>query len=288
MNKTYKHTGDIAYLFLDIETIPGPERPAVAAPPAPTRDMAQAPPNYKDPEKILRYEAERFQTLLAKHAQDIQSADDKADKQWHAQGLNGMHGQTCSCGWALGHDEPTVACIQDRADEAQVLECLLGAIQGFMNRFHVVFVGFNVRPFDLLFLRHRAYKLAPSLAHVLPRERFDKRVIDLRNIWNPHDLNAKGKQDEIAEFLGLPGKPSFTCPFCEGTGLAGHLDCVNGMLVDEKCPHCEDGTMHMDGSKVWPLFQLGRLDLITTYQADDVAQIRGIFERMGGFEGHLI
>ncbi len=207
-------------LFLDLESIPS------ATPPSPS--AMKAPANYKDHAKIEAYQREA------------------ANDEWRKESLLSYRGRVLTIAWAV--DGERVQSVQhDGTDEE-------GLILGFwkrlkadlMQNLHVEFVGFNLRAFDLNWLRHRAYRYCiPEMASVLPWQRYDKSVIDIREIWNGAEYQAKGRLEDIAAFLGLTGK-----------------------------------TPGIDGSKVFDLWQAGRIDEVSAYCRQDVELTRQVWARM--------
>ena len=105
-------------------------------------------------------------------------------------------------------------------------------------------VGFNIRSFDMPWIRHHAYKFRlDRLAEFTPWQRYDKIVLDLREVWTGGDLRAKGTLNEICRFLGL------------GKKLA-------------------------DGGKVFKMWQDGDWDAIAGYNRHEVELIRELWRVM--------
>ena len=171
-------------LYLDIETLPGSERPDPCE--------IEPPKNYKDPEKIHAYQLE------------------KAKEAHRAQAVDSMRGRLLCIGWTFG-TEPIRSAIVGR--DGIETECdLLHAFQASLLERHgdlgrLAWVGHNIRAFDLPWvwrkaLQHRLY----PLAGIIPRQRFDRRVRDTMEMWAA-DFRDRVSLDAIANFLGLQGKP---------------------------------------------------------------------------------
>jgi hypothetical protein len=106
----------------------------------------------------------------------------------------------------------------------------------------LAWVGHNIRAFDLPWLwrkalQHRLY----TLAGVIPRQRFDKRIHDTMEMWAA-DFRDRVSIDAIATFLGLQGKP-------EG----------------------------IDGSQVYDYWLAGDLDSIRDYCRQDVELAHSVY-----------
>jgi len=199
-------------IFLDIETIPGPVKPDPSE--------VEAPANYKDPEKIRAYQ------------------EAGVDKAWRGQALDSLKGSIICIGFAED-DGPTRAFV---GDESDVMEKFAAFCRPSMTLPEII--GFNLRQFDILWLRHRAYRYGLNdLATSLPWQRYDKRVLDLREVWTGGDPRGRGTLDEICKFVGLGGKSG-------------------------------------SGSQVFEMWQAGRLDDIAEYCRDDVRLTRELWKTM--------
>ena len=206
-------------LYIDLETTPGPVKPDPAS--------IAAPANYKDPDKIRAYQ------------------ESSVESEWRKESLCSLKGRVICIGWAVD-DDPAQTLLIDNEDV--LLSKFLDAVLPiFSDHEGVDWIGFNLRTFDLNWLRHRAYKYQiPALAIQIPFQRYDKRVIDLREVWNGADYQGRGTLSEIADFLGIEGK--------------------------------KDG---MDGSKVCGMWQEGRMEEIAAYCRQDVELTRNLARRMG-------
>lgn len=213
-------------IYIDIETIPGPEKPTVE------ELTKKAPGNLKKEETILRW------------------AEENQEREWRKQALDSMRGRILTIGWSIGDDLSQALIVgQDRIETERDL---LQQFQDYLvdlkvTRVYSDWIGHNIRTFDLPWLWRKAlqYRLFP-LAGMIPRERFDRNVCDTMEIWAA-DFRDRVSLDEIARFLGLSGKP--------------------------------DG---IDGSKVFDLWQEGRLEEIKEYCRDDVDLVRDIYLIVSG------
>jgi predicted PolB exonuclease-like 3'-5' exonuclease len=114
-------------------------------------------------------------------------------------------------------------------------------------KYAIYWCGFNIRDFDLniLFKKAIKYKLY-DLAKLVPRGSYDKRVIDLRELWTgtrQNDPKGGNKMKDVREYLGLEGK-----------------------------------TAGMDGSMVYDYYLEGRIEEISHYCDCDVEEEREIFK----------
>ena len=209
----------MSILWFDIETIPAVEKPPL--------DTVQAPANYKDPVKIAAYQEENV------------------DKVWREQALNSVQGRLLCIGWADGNSPPVCRGIWDRS-VAEVVSEFNDVVQGIVDDGPITWGGFNLRGFDLNWLYHRGVKYdLPALMDFIPRERFAKNILDVRDLWTGGDPYGKGKLKDIARFLGLP-------------------------VMDD-----------VDGGEVFDLYLAGEVEKIAAYCKHDVAITRAIAHRMG-------
>jgi len=218
-------------VFIDIETLPGPEKPAL--------EEVKVPSNYKDPAKIRAYQEKKLEGV------------------YRNQALDSMKGQIWAIGWAID-DEPARCLIQgvdgihsERDLLNRFYEELQAISQNIYGRdIHLVnltWIGHNIKAFDLTWLwRHALKYRLYNLAEIIPRERYSKQIVDTMEVWAA-DYKDRVSLDNIASFLGLPGKP--------------------------------DG---IDGSKVYDLYQAGRLKEIADYCQQDVELTRQIYELITG------
>ncbi|MFW6388911.1 MAG: hypothetical protein ACOCY9_03285, partial [Desulfohalobiaceae bacterium] len=162
----------MAHLFLDIETLPGPERPSL--------NSIQAPANYKDPAKIQSYK------------------ESKLEEAYRAQALDSMQGRLLCLAWAVDSEPVQAMCvglgsIETEQDLLQELEAKLLELPEDLNQ--LVWVGHNLRAFDLPWLWRKAlqYRLW-DLARLIPRARYDKRIQDTLELWQADYRDKVGLQ----------------------------------------------------------------------------------------------
>lgn len=110
----------------------------------------------------------------------------------------------------------------------------------------IYWCGYNIRNYDLniLFKKAIKYKLY-DLAKLIPRSNYDKRIIDLQEIWTgSRMMDPKGgnKMKDVREYLGLEGK-----------------------------------TAGMDGSMVYDYYLEGRIEEISDYCDADVQEERELY-----------
>lgn len=198
-------------LFVDIETIPGETRPDPSE--------IEAPKNYTKAETIRAFQ------------------EANADKEWRSQSLNSLKGRIICIGFAC-NDGPVRSFVGDERDIMVKFTAFVGDLP------MPDIIGFNIRAFDLLWLRHRAYKYGlDDLSYVIPWQRYDKRIVDLREVWTGGDTRACGTLDNVCRFVGLEGKSG-------------------------------------DGAQIFEMWQSGRLDDIAAYCREDVRLTRELWKRM--------
>lgn len=236
-------------IFVDIETIPG------ATPPEPSE--IKAPSNYKDEVKMRAYQ------------------EAAVEEEWRKEALLSHRGRVLCLGLAVEAADPVSFTVGiDAEDEKGVLSLFWDYLKAEKAAFFR-WIGFNLRPFDLNWIRHRAYKYQiEGLAGVVPWQRYDKACVDVREIWNGADYQGRGKLDEIVSFLGVGnGKPLLPCPICSEGGVVVVCSICGG-----------EGVFKMDGSKVFDLWRAGKLEEIASYCRGDVADVRAVFKRLNEWE----
>lgn len=205
--------------YIDIETLPGAERTKP--------EDIEAPKNYKNTQVIKKYQEEN------------------AEKVYRAQALDSMQGRILSIGWAFQLEEPLALISGNEYCENEYE--LLTKFQNLltlhrMDRSDVSWIGHNIRTFDLPWLWRKAlqYRLF-QLASIIPRGKFDKRIVDTMELW-ASEYRERVSLNNIAKFLGLTGK-----------------------------------TSGMDGSKIYDFWLENKLDEIKEYCRQDVDTVRRVY-----------
>lgn len=207
-------------LYIDIETHPDTRAGAFDA----ARARVKAPANYKDPLKINAY------------------IEAQAAEAYARTSLDGAYGEILCIGWAVDDDEPTVTYAED---ERELLEDFWRAVDRALPELaEPVWIGHNVREFDLRFLWQRCV-----VRNVWPTRRIpydvsphDASVIDTMQLWTGSP-RERVSLDTILQALDIP-------------------------------------TAGMGGGDVWPMLQEGRLQEILDYCAYDVNTVRLAADRM--------
>lgn len=148
--------------------------------------------NLKDPEKIAAKKNEAKAKFLADAA------------------LSPLTGQVLAIGYLADGENNVDIVAQQELHEPTVNEA--DVLADFWKRHrevrHSMMVGFNIAPFDIPFMVRRSFILGvdvPSGVHgmrYLPAS-----MVDLREIWQCGDRQAKGSLDAIDRALGNDGKP---------------------------------------------------------------------------------
>lgn len=175
-------------LYIDIETIPGPESGKDAI-------EVKPPAQMKKQESIDKWHEEKGQNAIR----------DKYLKQ----SFNGGYGQVCSISFAVDDGEVFGLTVQDRRVEKFVLLKTITAIDAELGGHDNPYVcGHFVSGFDLRFLMHRCIVLGVPMPHWLSSTAnaaaWDSKVRDTMFLW----AGAKGKigLDELCTILGIEGK----------------------------------------------------------------------------------
>lgn len=204
----------IKTICIDIETIPGNTKPSV--------EDAKAPSNYKDPDKIRKY-------------QEV-----NVDKEYRKQSLDSLVGKILCIGVKLD-DNDTIVIYNESEEEMmkQFHQLLLDNGIGH----HTIWVGKNIKEFDLPWLYHRFVKYRLDSHIIMPKSPYSDMIFDIQDRFTPMSRSLKWKLDDMLKFLGLGGK-----------------------------------TEGIDGSKVYDYYLEGNIDYILKYCKDDVDSEYKVYE----------
>ena len=170
-------------VYLDIET-------AAANPATFTAGDIAAPSNYKDPEKIAAYIAEKAAEAHGKTSFDVHT------------------GRLLCVGLAIDGD-PVETAYDETLDETGRLLCFVAdacteALKRGNGRFAVC--GHNIAAFDVPWLWRLAVKHRHRLAGLLPYRKWGDGLVDTMQLWSITNPKEYVKLDTIARFLGYSGK----------------------------------------------------------------------------------
>jgi DNA polymerase elongation subunit (family B) len=205
------------YLHLDIETLPTSDPDEIA------RLVAEieAPSNYKDPDKIAAYRAEKAASVVAKTS------------------LDGAVGRVCCIGFAVGDDDVSSWTIADNIhgdeDEKTLLNDFFASVaERVKNREPAVcVVGHRVADFDLRFILQRAIVLDVKLPDWFPRnpKPWSSEVFDTMTAF----AGGKGtiSQDKLCRSLGLAGKGDVDGSQVAGLWAEGKYEVVREYCADD-------------------------------------------------------
>jgi DNA polymerase elongation subunit (family B) len=197
-------------IYFDIETGPLPENELAAL--LPPFDPAEVKTgNLKDPEKI----AAKLAEAEANHRREF---IDRA-------ALDPLTGRVVAIGLLIASPHPSPFPSAEREkeagsesqphhefkiighdDEAATLKEFWQVCQGDMGRINEM-IGFNSNQFDLPFLIRRSWKHRVPVPHGIRRGRYwSEQMIDLRDLWQLGDRQARGSLDAVAKHLGVGSK----------------------------------------------------------------------------------
>ena len=174
-------------IIFDIETGPLPEAELEAM--LPPFDPAEVKTgNIKDPEKVAAKIAEA-------ESNHRQAFFDRA-------ALDPLTGRVLAIGMLAGKDFEFLT----YDDEDRMLDAFWSRWED-MSRGANRFIGFNCLLFDLPFLVRRSWKLGVKIPHGVREGRYWSNLfIDLREVWQLGDRQARGSLDAIARHLGVGEK----------------------------------------------------------------------------------
>uniref|UniRef100_A0A6M3IU37 Putative DNA polymerase n=1 Tax=viral metagenome TaxID=1070528 RepID=A0A6M3IU37_9ZZZZ len=207
-------------IFLDIETIPFGDL---------VDPMTMTPPgNISKPETIAAWYKDK--------------AIDIAAEKYRARALDSMQGNILCIGYAIG-DEPSEIITTEYLDsERDALSVFRDVVNGIEP---ITFIGWNIVAFDIPFIWRKAIKYGLiGLRNAFNRDRYKGNHLDLMLAWGA-DWKDFRKLDDVAQFLGLPGK------------LGG-----------------------LTGATIYDAYLEGRMDEITAYCKNDVETVRAIYRKI--------
>lgn len=234
-------------IYFDIETIPCQDpillevmRNDMQAELTEALDAVRAPSNYKDELKIAEYIDKMRADLLATHESKVADAILKTS-------FDGGMGQICVIGVAVDGGESASFTASDLSSksEFEVLERFFGHLNEVRKTGdQVCFVGHNLIDFDIRFVWQRAMVLGIRPPHFFPRDPkpWADSVFDTMKAWS--GMQRGGSMDKLCRIFGIPGKGD------------------------------------MDGSKVWPMVQAGKIAHVADYCRGDVDRTRSLHKRM--------
>ena len=183
------------YLYLDIETIPGSDGIDLSKIKTVNDLLSEAPKSY------TKAKQEEW-------AQDkFYKQTDELNAELRKEALDSLKGRIFCISAAFNDEEPVV--FEYSADESKILiEFEKWLDEHIKHLIHVTaFVGRNIQKFDLRFIWHRALKYNLSkLKSKLPVGKFDKRIVDVGDLFDIYSYGIYTKLDDMAKFLGLEGK----------------------------------------------------------------------------------
>lgn len=167
-------------LYLDIESLPGAEKPKL--------EDISAPKNYKDEEKILAYK------------------EDKLEEEYRKQALDSMKGRVLCIGYQF-EDSPFEEQAPEVIYEVTEKETIKRFNDLLMNMRPMFFIGHNILEFDLTWIWRKLIQYEfYDAARMIPRKKFDDRVQDTMLIWAGPNFKDKVSLDSLAKFLGIESK----------------------------------------------------------------------------------
>tara|TARA_B100002019_G_C21253849_1_gene592724 strand:- start:624 stop:1352 length:729 start_codon:yes stop_codon:yes gene_type:complete len=197
-------------IYFDIETLP-PElsdREMVAF-----KENLSPPGNIKKPETIQKWIEDNWEEKYRKMATDTAIAD-FATFAWNFTG--DPKDTTC----VINTERNNKAIINAFFDDLKQHILNISKEEGievteedikddaFLDYVKINWYGTNIRTFDLDLLWKKAilFKMF-NLSKLIPRKKFDDRVIDLVEVFNGPSTHKYTSQEEICKMFGIKGKP---------------------------------------------------------------------------------
>ena len=202
-------------ITFDIETVPTKSEKTIAKIRAEIEVEKQtitAPGNYKDPDKIAIYIAEKQKEL-----------DTVFEQRYRQTALNGARGQIYCISAALNDDAPTSFYSEDESETLRQFFKFCDESGSAKS----VFCGHNIVGFDLPFIYQRAVILGVKPSDNIPFQAkpWDERVFDTMLKWC--GVRGEGSMDSVCDALGIDGKGDITGKTFYDAVLAGrHDECL--------------------------------------------------------------
>lgn len=230
-------------LFLDLETIPSGDPPVVHHPEKPT--TADVLVGNRKGETAEIYRQQHLPKVIAKWEEDCQKQTIKANEEYLKRAVHSLTCEVICLGYAFDN-HPAEIIIGSELEIIQKFNALLNRFGD--KKFAIEIVGHNIIDFDLKLLYHRAikhnqYALMRYLAGFNDFQGREK-IKDIMKMWSLMSHRDYTKMDDIAKYLGLPGKND------------------------------------IDGSQVFALWKEGKFEEICEYCKGDVCISRDIYKRM--------
>jgi hypothetical protein len=224
-------------LFVDIETVGNPVMEQFLKPP-------QAPKNYKDPQKIAAYVANKQADQVSRMALDIDYA--RIVSIAIGRGFKG---------------EPEVRLAGSDKEEAEVLtwfwENLVGAQLSAQDPSYTLF-GYNLVGYDLPIILRRSWVLKVSTILKFNTHPRNRQLVDLMRVLY-HDGYAPGPK-----FKGLKA-------VCEMYQIPNDMPDVDGSMVSDMVEHTSEGIKFLDPEK------------LKAYNASDVRMTQQLAQKTEGW-----
>lgn len=179
----------ISQVVLDIETIPGLEKPGP--------EDIKVPANYKKAETIEAYKND----------------PDRINEEWIKQSLNFIKGRVHTIAWKINH-EPTQTLWHDGTDEEGLFKRFEQAMIDTFNdhygndtTYGTTWVGHNIKKFDMPYMWLRARKYGcDSLIKMFGESPRDVKMEDTMLWANFNSYKDYVSLDDACKLFGLPGK----------------------------------------------------------------------------------
>lgn len=229
-------------VILDLETVATGEKSSPVLPPKPT--LADVKVGNRKGDVADAYRMLQLPDLIEGWKTDCDELILKAEAKWRKEALIPHKCQVVA--WALTIDGEIIRSGCDKSlTEETLLQMLESVLKGLVHSPHeITWVGANIRNFDLVILRQRAWKF--------------------KLVWLEQALSVPSTQifDLIDVFTGSKGKDYLVSKddMCEFFGLENKDD--------------------VDGSMVQDLFEAGEYDKIVAHCVNDVEKEYELFKIM--------
>ena len=203
-------------ITFDIETVPTTNEKTIAKIRAEIEQEKRtitAPANYKDPDKIAVYIAEKAKEL-----------DGDFDRRLRQTALNGARGHIYCISAALNNNAPV--CFYD-TNEATILYKFFEFCAKNGQRSNDIYCGHDFVRFDLPFIYQRAVILGVKPPDCIPfhAKPWDSRIFDTLVKWC--GIKGEGSMDSVCDALGIEGKGDITGKTFYDAVLSGrHDECL--------------------------------------------------------------
>jgi hypothetical protein len=220
-------------------------------------DLETLPPEMTDEELLFFKENLEYDKRLRDPEKIAAWKEDNWEDKYRSLAKKSSTATIATFGFAFNEEEAECIYCPER-NEKEVLNAFYEDLTSYLNssldedvtyeetNYNIKWCGFNNRTYDMDLLWKRCvYYGLYDLAKMIPRDRFSKNVIDMKEVFQGPNVQEYRSQDFVCKYFGIEGKP-------EG----------------------------VNGSNVYEYWMRGEYQEIAEYNKDDVNKVRLLYKKM--------